>query len=207
MIVSELIKQLSALENQQQEICFERNHCFIVPVRSISERSSDGNDAYVLTDRSAVSEKDEKSNQKSTSEDISERLNENAKSIKDVWKTARESLNEYNKVYKDFLNTVLCTAGFLVDGKEQCVYSKTADRKGYLRIDTPDYQSNIPSYYFAYSTPYVLNFYAISKETGKVHPNPFSMLYNTLHKISNISNPDMLQSLLDEFTLTAPDNI
>lgn len=54
MTVSELIKVLSALEKQEQEIYLRGNNCFIVPIKSVIECSDDGV-MYVLTDGEPIS--------------------------------------------------------------------------------------------------------------------------------------------------------
>lgn len=56
MTVSELIKELSALEKQEQEIYARGNNCFIVSIKSITEFSGDGMTGYVLTDGEPLSE-------------------------------------------------------------------------------------------------------------------------------------------------------
>lgn len=56
MTVSELIRELSALEKQKQEIYLRGNNCFIVPIRVITECSGDSMTGYVLTDGEPISE-------------------------------------------------------------------------------------------------------------------------------------------------------
>lgn len=55
MTVSELIRALSSLENQGQEIYLRGNNCFIVPIKSIIECSDDEAEMYVLTDGNPIS--------------------------------------------------------------------------------------------------------------------------------------------------------
>lgn len=55
MTVSELIKKLSSLEKQEQEICIRGNNSFIIPIEDIIDCSGDG-EAYVLTDGELISE-------------------------------------------------------------------------------------------------------------------------------------------------------
>lgn len=55
MTVSELIKMLSALEKQDQEVYLRGNDLFMVPVRAVTECWGDGV-SYVLNDGEPVSQ-------------------------------------------------------------------------------------------------------------------------------------------------------
>lgn len=55
MTVAELIKMLSALEKQDQEVYLRGKDLFIVPVRAVTKCSGDGTD-YVLDDGEPVSQ-------------------------------------------------------------------------------------------------------------------------------------------------------
>lgn len=55
MTVAELIKMLSALEKQDQEVYLRGNDLFMVPVRAVTECSGNGTD-YVLDDGEPVSQ-------------------------------------------------------------------------------------------------------------------------------------------------------
>lgn len=57
MTVSELIKRLSSLEKQEQEICLRNKNYFLVPIYDIIECSGDG-DCYLLDDGAPITMKD-----------------------------------------------------------------------------------------------------------------------------------------------------